>query len=669
MDHQRQEILGDLLLKWEDLYTRGQDTPAVELAREYPELAAELAERIKALKATAWFDEPPPEDDPADVVPGTAKPRTLARRYRLDELIALGGFAEVWRAYDQKLQRAVAIKIPKATRVDSADSFMAEARRVARLRHSGIVPVHDVGLDGDRVFIVAEFMDGGSLADRLSKGRVDQQQVIGWIARIADALDYAHINGVIHRDVKPANILINHHDEALLGDFGIAQSAHKTGTFDPSIGTLRYMAPEQLEGRPITPVSDVYSLAVVLHESLTGRIPFSSDIPNVIRQEITRGISKQVSQQLPDAVADVCRKALSRNPQERHSSAAHFAADLRKAVAAPLVPPKRTWWPIALAVITCLSVSGIWFGTQRDIPRAKEVPPATAHVQPPTAVESRIEIPDVKPITDAVQDMTGPQGIAADIKRMTSAIVRQHDGPPKDLVFVEGGDLPDDSELAGTAVSPFMISPVETTWGEWKKVLEFGKTKGYRWATKGSGSASDHPVHSVSWFDALKWCNARSEMEGLTPVYLFGGGPYRADDNMPTIDPQANGYRLPTEAEWEWAARGGKVSRGYEYSGSDDLNDVGWYDGNSMDAAVKLANIRGTWPVGQKQSNELGLYDMSGNVMEWCWDTDDSPHIRGGGWHFYSSPACRVADRSINRKPTTVDIFIGFRVARNAPQP
>ena len=111
----------------------------------------------------------------------------------------------------------------------------------------------------------------------------------------------------------------------------------------------------------------------------------------------------------------------------------------------------------------------------------------------------------MKPITDAVQALTGPQGVAADIKRMTAAIVRQHDGPPKDLVFVEGGDLPDDSELADTAVSPFMISPVETTWGEWNKVWDFGKTKGYRWTTKGSGSASDHPVHSISWFDALKW--------------------------------------------------------------------------------------------------------------------------------------------------------------------
>ena len=247
--------------------------------------------------------------------------------------------------------------------------------------------------------------------------------------------------------------------------------------------------------------------------------------------------------------------------------------------------------------------------------------------------------------------------------------VKPSETVPKGFVLVEGGQLPVTSELAGTSVRTLMIAANELTWDEWTGVREYGKQNGYRWTNSGTGSASDHPVHSVSWFDVLKWCNARSEMEGLTPVYLFEGGPYRADDNMPTIDPQANGYRLPTEAEWEWAARGGKLGRGYEYSGGDDLNDVGWYDGNSMDAAVKLANIRGTWPVGQKQANELGLYDMSGNVMEWCWDTDDSPHIRGGGWHFYSSPACRVADRSINRKTTTVDIFIGFRVARNAPQP
>ena len=143
MTDRDRELLAELLLRWEELYEQGQDVPASQLAKDHPELADELARRIRVLKGIAWIDEPldddPPSDDPPPDPPPA--PKTLAGRYRLDELIAEGGFAQVFRAYDTQLQRTVAVKVPKASRLESKEAFQAEARRVAGLKHEGIVAV------------------------------------------------------------------------------------------------------------------------------------------------------------------------------------------------------------------------------------------------------------------------------------------------------------------------------------------------------------------------------------------------------------------------------------------------------------------------------------------------------------------------------------------------
>ncbi|NBT35865.1 MAG: serine/threonine protein kinase, partial [Betaproteobacteria bacterium] len=155
------EVVAELLLQWEELYEHGQDTPASDLAKDHPHLIPELARRIAALKTVSWITRPtdptPHEQTPK---PAGLAGKTLGGRYRLDELIAEGGFAEVYRAYDTELQRTVAVKIPKRSRLTSTDLFLAEARRVARLKHDGIVPVYDVGVEGGACFIVSEFVDG-----------------------------------------------------------------------------------------------------------------------------------------------------------------------------------------------------------------------------------------------------------------------------------------------------------------------------------------------------------------------------------------------------------------------------------------------------------------------------------------------------------------------------
>lgn len=231
---QNKELLAELLLRWEELHEQGQDIPASELAKEHPELTNELARRIQNLKAVSWIDTPIDDDNSDDVYIGDLckpaesyphAPRTLAGRYRLGELLAEGGFAKVFKAFDSELERIVAIKVPKASRVASRESFQAEAKRVAGLKHEGIVPVFDVGLEGDTCFIVTEFVEGGSLAEKLWSPNIEVADAVGWTADIGDALEYAHSRGVIHLDIKPANILLANRGRARLTDFGISRSA------------------------------------------------------------------------------------------------------------------------------------------------------------------------------------------------------------------------------------------------------------------------------------------------------------------------------------------------------------------------------------------------------------------------------------------------------------
>ena len=340
MTDRDEDQLADLLDRWES----DKDLSAHALSRDVPHLADELSRRIRALEATAWLDAP------VDLVPletMSCEPcrsdsRVLAGRYRLDERIAEGGFAEVWKGFDLELHRVVAVKMPKRARLGSVDGFLAEARKTAKLKHPGIVPIFDtggcsvpVGQQTGTCFLVSEFVDGGSLAQRIGEP-IAADEVARLVAEIAEALHHAHAQGFIHRDIKPGNILIDEQGRARLTDFGIAVAAGEEG---PALGTLRYMSPEQAAGRPIDIRSDLYSLGVVIDEMLTGKRPNAmADVPASLRR--------------------ICRGLLQRDPKDRYADAATLAADLRRL---SVRNPMLRWMRIVAAILIAVGVGlAVW---------------------------------------------------------------------------------------------------------------------------------------------------------------------------------------------------------------------------------------------------------------------------------------------------------------------
>jgi len=272
----------------------------------------------------------------------SAEGTVLGNRYTLTERVAGGGMGEVWEATDGVLGRTVAIKLLRAGYADDSqfvDRFRAEARHSASLAHPNIATVHDYGEEDGSSYLVMELVRGEPLSRIITdRGPLGPEEVASLLGQAAAALEVAHQAGVVHRDVKPANIMVTEDGMAKLTDFGIARALHgsamtKTGEV---MGTAQYLSPEQAMGRPATPASDIYALGVVGHEMLTGRRPFDAETPVATALSQVNDPPPPLPDSVPEALRDLISACLAKEPDDRPASAAMIAEELGVPISGPL---------------------------------------------------------------------------------------------------------------------------------------------------------------------------------------------------------------------------------------------------------------------------------------------------------------------------------------------
>ena len=257
--------------------------------------------------------------------------------YQVVEQVGRGGMATVFKAYQPALERMVAIKVLPdflAEDPEFRERFRREAVAIAKLRHPGILTVFDHGDFGGQLYIVTEFVEGGTFADELGGKPLDPARAIKVLETIASALDYAHERGVLHRDVKPSNILVNKEGAAVLGDFGLARmmsAGDRITRLDMVVGTPEYMSPEQCAGRETGPASDQYSLGVVAFEALTGHVPYHAETPAAVmlaQMQSPLPMPRTVNPQLSTATEKALLRALAKTPADRFPGCGEFVRAL-----------------------------------------------------------------------------------------------------------------------------------------------------------------------------------------------------------------------------------------------------------------------------------------------------------------------------------------------------
>ena len=525
--------------------------------------------------------------------------------------------------------------------------FLEEARSLYKMKHPGIVRVIDVFEENGTAYYAMEYIDGESLGDLVKrKGKLPEAEVVGYIRQVAEALKYVHSLNRLHLDIKPGNIMLNKDGKAVLIDFGASkhyddETGENTSTL-LGINTKGYAPVEQVNQsfRSFSPATDIYALGATLYKLLTGITPPPSTLLH--SEEATLDpLPSYVSTSTRHAVEAAMQLLRKNRPQSVKEWLAilideedtNVEIDVPEPEPGPrpeplkqslpqdtqdnLFKPKRTKW-IAAGVVAVILVSiVIWRPWQNDSTDDIDIDP----------IENNNPVKD-----DEILDGTP---IPITVNGVTFNMIKVEDG-----TFTMGATSEmtepwdDEKPTHKVTLSSYYIGETEVTQALWKAVM--GSNPSF---FKGD----DLPVEEVSWDDCQDFI---LKLNSITK----------------------RSFRLPTEAEWEFAARGGNKSKHTQYSGSGNIGEVAWYDGNSGSK---------THPVKTKKANELGIYDMSGNVWEWCQDwygsysncAQDNPTgpnsgtrrvDRGGSWG-YSAGFCRSSDRNCSTPDFSYD-FLGLRL-------
>jgi serine/threonine protein kinase len=593
--------------------------------------------------------------------------------YKILALLAAGGMGVVYRARDERLLRDVAIKLlPPEFTADRGRvrRFAREARAASALNHPNIITIHEIGEapaeGGSAHYIVTEYVEGETLRERLAgapQQRIEAPEAIDIALQVAAALSAAHQRGIAHRDIKPENVMVRLDGIVKVLDFGLAKL---TETPDPAptsgidtqapplvsaaetdsgavMGTARYMSPEQARGEKVDARSDVFSLGVMLYELVAGRAPFAGATTSEMIAAILRDDPPPLTTHTPEApreLGKIVSRALCKDPEGRYQTANDLLHDLDllkqemrigilglqiadssnhdARVKSPNARPKTSSLSIRnRAALVVLLIAAI-------IPSSLR--PSNERLHREHGVETPSPAPQYKLFPRLTENLGS--GVVLEMAQLP--------GGEYEMGSNLGEGEEDESPKHKVKVDSFALGICEVTQGQWKAVMGSGDNPSHF-------SGNDNlPVDNVSWALAQDFIKALQQKTGQ------------------------QGYRLPTEKEWEYAARAGSNGKWSFDDGKGELPYYAWYSKNAANR---------TQPVGKKNPNNWGLFDMQGNVMELCQDWYDEDaykpgrrnpaprkyHVLRGGCIVCAESECRVSFRDYDESGPGK--YIGFRIA------